>query len=83
MELAAFGRFFIKAGETQTLRFTIQMNQFAFLDQNMRWKIENGDMEVMIGTSAGNIKLRDIITISEDAYIDGRKRGFYGKVEKE
>ncbi len=40
-------------------------------------------MEIMVGASAGDIRLRDPFFLKEDIYyVDGRKRGFYGKLEE-
>ena len=83
MELAGFYRVFVKAGETKKLCFSVKQSQFAFLDLNMRWKIEAGEMEIMVGASAGDIRLRDTFFICEDTYIDGKVRAFYGKVKEQ
>ena len=42
-ELVGFCRVHMKAGETKLIRFTLMPDQLAFLDQDMRWKIEKGD----------------------------------------
>lgn len=82
MELAGFYRVFIRAGEIKRIQFRIKLSQLAFLDEDMRWKIEAGEMELMAGASAGDIRLRDTFMIEEDGYIDGKNRGFYGSVEE-
>ena len=57
----------------------------AFLDDDMRWKIEHGAFEVQVGTSSEDIRLTDTFTVTEDGYLDGHDRAFYciGKAEKE
>lgn len=45
-------------------------SQMAFLDYDMKWKIEKGEIQVEIGSSSEDIRLKD-------AWIDGKKRAFY------
>ncbi|MDQ0886489.1 hypothetical protein QFZ81_001577 [Paenibacillus sp. V4I9] len=44
MELAGFKRIALEAGQTKTVDFMIKVNQFAFLDVDMKWIIEAGAM---------------------------------------
>lgn len=82
MELAGFSRVFLKVGETKQLTFRMKVSQFAFLDENMRWKAEAGEMTVMAGASAGDIRLTGTFHITRSAVVDGRTRGFYAEVEE-
>lgn len=79
MELAGFRRIDLKAGEKQTVTFQIEPSQLAFLDKDMKWKIEAGDIDVLIGSSSNDIRLKDSFRIASDLYIDGRNRKFYAK----
>ena len=81
MELAGFCRTFIRAGEVKKLCFRMKLSQFAFLDSQMRWKVEAGEMEVLAGASAGDIRLKESVFIERDSWVDGKTRGFYGSVE--
>lgn len=81
MELAGFKRVSLLPGEQKTITFTMTMSQIAFIDQYGKWKVEAGDMDVMVGSSSEYIKLRDSYHISSDLYIDGRTRGFYADTE--
>ena len=81
MELAGFCRTFIRAGEIKKLCFRMKLSQFAFLDSQMRWKVEAGEMEVLAGASAGDIRLKESVFIERDSWVDGKTRGFYGSVE--
>lgn len=80
-ELAAFRRISLKAHEKKTIRCQIAASQLAFLDKNMKWKIEKGDVDILIGASSEDIRLRSNVHICEDAWIEGRNRAFYGKAE--
>lgn len=78
-ELAGFVRIFLKKGEKKKVVFEIKVSQFAFLDEEMKWKVEKGEIELLAGSSCEDIRLSDIVSISEDDYIDGKTRGFYAK----
>lgn len=74
MELAGFKRINLKAGEKQTVTFQVEPSQMAFLDRDMKWKIEAGDIDVLIGSSSNDIKLSDSFRIKSDLFIDGKSR---------
>lgn len=79
-ELAGFCRTCLKSGERKRLHFSMKADQFAFLDKDMHWLTEAGDMTVKIGSSSKDIRLTGKFRITESAYIDGKNRGFYAKV---
>jgi len=81
MELVGFRRVAIAAGEKKKVSFTFPMSQFAFLDRQMKWKVEAGDMEVLVGASSDDIRLKAQFRITNDAYVDGANRGFFAKTE--
>lgn len=83
MEMAGFCRVELEAGEKKQVKFTLDPSQFAFLDENMKWKIEKGDIIVMIGSASDDIRLKSRFTIVDNAWIEGRDRSFYAKVEIE
>jgi len=47
--LRAFKKIFLKAGESQTVSFTINKNDLAFVNAQLKTVTEPGDFEVMIG----------------------------------
>lgn len=81
MELAGFARVYLAPGERKTVTFEIPMSQTAFLDREMRWLVEQGEMEVLVGASSYDIRLRDGFTITSSAHIDGKKRAFCSQGE--
>jgi beta-glucosidase len=80
-EFAGAVRVFIKAGETKQVRFTVRPSQFAFMDQDMRWVVEAGDMGVMVGSSSEDIRLSGKFHIDNTSEIEPSKRGFYAQAE--
>ncbi|QJD85009.1 glycoside hydrolase family 3 N-terminal domain-containing protein [Cohnella herbarum] len=80
LELAGFARIPLAPKEKKTAKFKMEMSQFAFLDANMRWKIESGNMDVWVGSSSRDIRVTGSFHISEDLFIDGKTRGFFADV---
>lgn len=78
-ELAGFQRVTLAAGEKKTLVFTLEASQTAFLDRDMKWKIERGGIEVQVGSSSEDIRLKEVFIITENAWVEGRNRGFYAE----
>ena len=78
-ELAGFKRITLKPGEKKTAAFEVEASQMAFLDRDMRWKVEKGDFLVEIGSSSEDIRLKDTYRVTEDGWLEGRNRGFYAK----
>ena len=81
-ELAGFAKVYLDAGEEKKIEFVLNASQSAFLDRDMKWKVEKGEIEVQAGKSSEEICLTDTVMITKDAWIQGRERAFYaiGKV---
>ena len=62
--------------------FTVQADQSAFLDRQMRWKVEKGDIDAEIGSSSEDIRLKGTYRITEDKWINGMERAFYAKARE-
>lgn len=80
-ELAGFRRVHLKAGETKCISFCLEPSQLAFLDREMRWKIEKGEFEFRIGSSSEDVRGSASVRITEDAFIDGKTRAMYARTE--
>lgn len=79
-ELQGFARVELKPGEEKTVCFTVAPSQTAFLDEDMRWKIEKGEIEVQLGASSEDIRLTNSFYITEDSWIRGCDRRFCAAV---
>jgi beta-glucosidase len=55
-ELKDFKKINLKAGETQTVTFTITPDKLSFYNREMKKVVEAGEFEVMIGTSSDNLQ---------------------------
>ena len=80
-ELAGFTRVWLEPKESRTVIFRIQPSQMAFLDKDMRWKIEKGTVDVKIGSSSEDIRLKGEYTVRENQWIEGKDRAFCAEVE--
>lgn len=78
-ELAGFARVSLMPGERKEVRFGVQPSQLAFLDKEMKWKIEAGEIKVQIGRSSEDILMEDYVTIMNSGYVQGNERAFYAK----
>ncbi|HHV10868.1 MAG TPA: beta-glucosidase [Clostridiales bacterium] len=77
IELAGFRRVTLAAGEEKEVSFCLRASQLAFLDVDYRWKIEAGEIEVMIGASSADIRLKDTMQITKSQFIEGKTRAFW------
>jgi len=57
-QLRGFERVTLVPGEIKTVKFTLKPDDLALLDKNMKWTVEPGIFEVMIGNSSVDIKLK-------------------------
>jgi beta-glucosidase len=57
-ELKGFARVVLEPGEVRRVRFDLDIRQFAFYDTEMRFVVEPGTVEIMMGASSGDIRLR-------------------------
>lgn len=76
MELAGFAKIELEPEEEKNITFRLRMSQLAFLDEAYRWKVEEGQVDVMVGTSSDEILLTDSFRISGNSCIHGSERAF-------
>ncbi len=81
-ELAGFKRIHMEQGDKVRVIFTVDASQTAFLDRQMRWMVEKGDIDAEIGSSSEDIRLSGEYRITENLRISGRERAFYAKAEE-
>jgi beta-glucosidase len=79
-QLVGFKRVSLQPGNSATIIFTVKMNQLGFYNREMKFVVEPGNMDVMIGSSSADIKLTGSFEITgEDADVMG-KRSFSANV---
>lgn len=65
-ELRGFQKVRLEPGESQTLTFVLRPRDYALLDRNLKWKVEPGEFEVMVGSSSEDIRQRGRFTVVAD-----------------
>lgn len=65
-ELKAFAKVDLKPGQSQEIVFTLDERALSFYDPHRRaWVAEPGEFEVLVGTSARDIRLKGSFTLTE------------------
>ncbi len=78
-ELKGFKRVHLEPQEEKKVTFRLFMDQLAFYDEAMRFIVEAGTFEVMIGSSSEDIRLTGKFEVSETKTIT-KDRRFYSEV---
>jgi len=68
-ELRGFRRIALAPGQAKHVRFTLSAAQLAFWD-NGRWRIQSGDIQIMVGASSADIRARSTFSITSDGVTD-------------
>ncbi len=78
-ELKGFKKVYLRPGEAKKITFILYPEQLAFYDEFMRFIVEKGVFEVMIGSSSEDIKLSGAFEVLESRVIT-EKRKFASEV---
>ncbi|MFP5040881.1 glycoside hydrolase family 3 N-terminal domain-containing protein [Parasediminibacterium sp. JCM 36343] len=62
MELKGFERFSLEAGQTKKISFVIDKSKLAFWDYNMKYTVEPGEFEIMVGKSSADY-FKTVLTV--------------------
>ena len=60
-ELKGFQKVFLQPGQTKTVTLAITPNSLAFYDVRMKYLVEPGEFEIMVGTSSRDADLQKLI----------------------
>ena len=74
--LKGFCKVNLKVNEVKKVIFEIPSEIFAFTDENLKLKIEEGIYEIMVGNSSEDIKFKDEIEIKGNKFLKTRKKFF-------
>jgi beta-glucosidase len=66
-ELRGFRRISLAPGAAKRVSFTLRPQQFAYWD-NGRWRIEAGDIDLMVGSSSADIRARGKLRIRQAGF---------------
>lgn len=59
-ELKDFARVSLKPGEAKTINFTVTPDKLAFFNREMRYMVESGVFEIMVGSSSIDKDLKKV-----------------------
>jgi len=65
-QLRGFERIPINPGETKTVKFALKPSDFQMLNKQMKWVVETGSYEIMVGSSSEDIRIRKHFIISNN-----------------
>ena len=65
IELKGFQRIQLKKGEKKLVKFVIEPDMLAMLDESLNPVIEPGEFRIMLGSSSKDIRLRETITVKD------------------
>lgn len=77
--LCGFARVSLPKGGKKRLTFIVNCNQFAFLDEKMRLKVERGDIKLRVAASSADEGLCETVSILKDAYLSETDRVFWAE----
>ncbi|MCK6625051.1 MAG: glycoside hydrolase family 3 C-terminal domain-containing protein [Anaerolineae bacterium] len=77
--LKGFKRVSLEVGEQRTVTFTLAVNQLGFYNREMKYVVEPGAIEVMVGTSSDDLPLTATLHITGAATL-GEKKQFFSQV---
>ena len=63
-QLVGFARITLQPGEARRLTFTVHPSRLAFYDAAMRFVVEPGTFEIMLGASSADLRLRARLTLT-------------------
>ena len=63
IELKGFEKVFLQPNEEKVITIKIPVQELAFLNEDMEWDIEKGDVRIMIGNSSKNLPLKTTIHV--------------------
>ena len=74
LELKGFRRVGLEAGERQRIHFSLSADRLAFYDPLDGWIVEPGAVDILLGSSSADIRLRDEIELRGETHRAGPHR---------
>ncbi len=79
-ELKGFKRITLESEEKKTITFKLSIDQLAFYDRYMRFVVEPGTFDVMVGSSSEDIRLTSSFEVVGDVKVTPSNRTFFSDV---
>ncbi len=81
-ELKGFKRITLQPGECKTVTFTLHTHQLGYYDEAMRYVVQPGTIEVMIGNSSKHVQLSGQLGIVGQRADVGSSKVFFSQVQE-
>ncbi|MFI3270184.1 MAG: glycoside hydrolase family 3 N-terminal domain-containing protein [Rikenellaceae bacterium] len=79
--LQGFARVDLKAGESRRVKFTLSPEQFAHLNDKMKWSIDPAEYEFQVAASATDIRLKESVKlVGESVALPKGRKIFFSEV---
>ncbi len=79
LELVGFHRVHVKAGHKAVVTFEVDASALAFLDAEMKWRVEAGEFVLKVGGASDRLEHVAAFMVNDSKVIDGKTRSFYAK----
>jgi beta-glucosidase len=80
-ELKGFKRISLKSKESAVVTFSLAVNQLGFYNTDMKYVVEPGKFEVMIGSSSQDIRSKGEFTVTGDVTDIGQQKVYFSGVK--
>jgi beta-glucosidase len=65
IQLKGFEKVLLEAGQQKSVQFHLVPEDLSLLDQNLQWRLEPGEFNVMVGSSSDDIRQKGMFTVRE------------------
>jgi beta-glucosidase len=80
-QLVGFARISLEPGAESPVRFRVHADRTAFTGRDLRRIVEPGEVEILVGTSAGDLPCRGAVTLTGPVRRVGHDRRLVTPVE--
>lgn len=80
-QLSGFAKVALEPQEFKRLRFTMNADQLAFYDNDMRLVVEPGTFEIMVGSSSQDIRLKTEFELTNEQFTTEQDRSYFSEVQ--
>lgn len=80
-ELKGFQRISLKAKKSRVVTFSLSVNQLGFYNNNLKYAVEPGVINVMIGSSSADIRAKGEFAIAGELSDTGQQNVFFSTVK--
>ena len=71
LELKGYKKVNVAPGETKRVSFSLELNDFAFYDREMKYKVEEGNFNILVGNAANSTKLKKAtLELTKNIYLN-------------